>query len=50
MFSTVSGKFENISTTFWEQEEISSEEFNRNFYKYTYTGDARGSVKLIAKF
>ena len=50
MFSTVSGKFEYVSTTFWEQEEISSKEFNRNFYKYTYTGDARGSVKLIAKF
>ena len=50
MFSTVSGKFENISTNLWEEKLILSSEFKKAFYKYTYTGESRGSVKLIAKF
>jgi hypothetical protein len=52
MFSTVSGKFENVDIADWE-ETISTENIegtDQTYYTYAYKGNARGSVKLIVKF
>lgn len=52
MFSTVSGKFENVDIADWE-ETVSTENIegtDQTYYTYAYKGNARGSVKLIVKF
>ena len=50
MFSAVSGKFEQVSINSWEEQKVENPDFNKTFYRYTYTGAPRGSVKLIVKF
>lgn len=48
MFNTISGKMEVIGTSDWD---VTNESMNGiTYYVYSYNGDARGEVTLLAKF
>ena len=52
MYNTVAKQFETVSISSWEESSVeeSINGVNHTYYIYTYTGSARGSVKLKVNF